>query len=304
MTRPTPPAARPFDLETTAATVRTWLDEADRVLITAGAGLSASAGYDYADTARFQELFPALHRLGLRSRYLVGVPLPPALLWGYWAVHIDDIRFDSTPNPLYQRLRTLTDSKDHWVMTSNVDALFARNGFAPDRVFTPQGDYGRYQCTAPCTATTWDTQPLIERLLSAYDSHTGAVTDPATLPRCPNCGGDVEINIRIGPEFVDAPYLPAGHRLQDWLNATNVDTRLLILEFGAGFNTPGVIRHPGEHLTRVFPHARLVRVNPTHPEVPADLSDRALPVPADAGQLLNTLTPPPPAPATPSKTPA
>ncbi|MDX2939327.1 hypothetical protein [Streptomyces ipomoeae] len=28
-------------------------------------------------------------------------------------------------------------------MTSNVDALFARNGFDPDLVFTPQGDYGR-----------------------------------------------------------------------------------------------------------------------------------------------------------------
>ncbi|MGW0816970.1 NAD-dependent protein deacetylase of SIR2 family [Streptomyces viridiviolaceus] len=293
MTRPTPPAARPFDLETTATTVSTWLNEADRVLITAGAGLSAAAGYDYADTARFQELFPALHRLGLRSRYLVGVPLPPALLWGYWAVHIDDIRFDSTPNPLYQRLRTLIGSKDHWVMTSNVDALFVRNGFAPDRVFTPQGDYGRYQCTTPCTATTWDTQPLIECLLAAYDPHTGAVTDPAALPRCPNCGGDVKINIRIGPEFVDAPYLPAGRRLQDWLNAADIETRLLILELGAGFNTPGVIRHPGERLIRAFPHARLIRVNPTRPEVPAGLSDRALPLPADAGQLLNALIPSP-----------
>ncbi|MFC3495819.1 hypothetical protein [Glycomyces rhizosphaerae] len=31
---------------TTAQTVRAWLDDADRVLITAGAGLSAAAGYD------------------------------------------------------------------------------------------------------------------------------------------------------------------------------------------------------------------------------------------------------------------
>ncbi|MGW5690898.1 NAD-dependent protein deacetylase of SIR2 family [Streptomyces asiaticus] len=303
MTRPTPPAALAFDLEAAAATIRSWLDDADRLLITAGAGLSAAAGYDYGDTKRFEELFPALHRLGLRSRYLVGVPLPPALLWGYWAVHIDDIRFDPTPNPLYRQLRTLTSGKDHWVMTSNVDALFARNGFASDRIFTPQGDYGRYQCTTPCTSTTWDTEPLVAQLLAAYDPHTGAITVPAALPRCPHCGGDVEINLRIGPEFVDAPYLPAGRHLQDWLTSADVGTRLLILEFGAGFNTPGVIRHPGEYLTRAFPHACLVRVNPTHPKVPTDLSDRALAVPADASQLLNALAVPPPAPATPERTP-
>ncbi|MFD7878098.1 NAD-dependent protein deacetylase of SIR2 family [Streptomyces sp. NPDC059766] len=284
------------DLQGAAGTLRSWLAEADRVLITAGAGLSAAAGYDYGDEDRFQELFPALHDLGLRSRYLVGVPLPPALLWGYWAVHIDDIRFSTTPNPLYQRLRALVGDRDHWVMTSNVDGLFARNGFAPERIFTPQGDYGRYQCATPCTPAVWDSEPLVARLLAAYDPATGAVTDPGALPRCPNCGGEVQINVRIGPEFVDAPYLPAYRGLQNWLGTAPSGIRLLILEFGAGFNTPGVIRWPGEHLTRRLPGARLVRINPTHPETPADLADRALPVSADARQLLDALTASPPAP--------
>ncbi|MFI6624308.1 NAD-dependent protein deacetylase of SIR2 family [Streptomyces sp. NPDC050528] len=282
-----------LDLEASARTIRTWLGEADHVLITAGAGLSAAAGYDYGDKDRFRELFPALHRLGLRSRYLVGVPLPPELWWGYWAVHIDDIRFSPDPNPLYQRLSSLVDGKDHWVMTSNVDALFARNGFDPDRIFTPQGDYGRYQCTAPCTPATWDTQPLVAQLLATYNPATGAVT--GSLPSCPNCGGEVEINVRIGPEFVDAPYLPAGRRLQEWL-ASTVGTRVLILEFGAGFNTPGVIRWPGEHLARQNPHTRFVRVNPTRPETPADLAGRTLSVPVGAGHLLDALNVPHPAP--------
>lgn len=281
-----------FDLAAAVGTIRTWLTEADRVLITAGAGLSAAAGYDYGDEDRFQQLFPALHRRGLRSRYMVGVPLPPTLLWGYWAVHIDDVRFSTAPNPLFQRLRALVDGKDHWVMTSNVDGLFARGGFAPDRIFTPQGDYGRYQCSTPCTPATWDSRPLVGQLLAAYDPATGAVTDPDALPRCPNCGGEAEINVRIGPQFVDTPYLPAGHRLQEWLGTAPADTRLLILEFGAGFNTPGVIRRPDEHLARHFPAARLVRVNPDRPETPADLADRALPVPVGADHLLDVLTAP------------
>ncbi|MFF8907955.1 hypothetical protein [Streptomyces olivaceoviridis] len=78
--------------------------------------------------------------------------------------------------------------------------------------------------------------------------------------------GEAEIDARGGPEFVDAPCLPTGRRLQDWLRAFPDDTRPLILEFGAGFNPPGVVRRPGEHLVRHFPRARVVRVNAAHPE--------------------------------------
>ncbi|MGH1551459.1 hypothetical protein ACRAWF_02460 [Streptomyces sp. L7] len=73
------------------------------------------------------------------------------MMWGYWAVHIGGAPAGQGPNRLYQRLRSLVGDRDHWVMTSNVDALFVRNGFAADRIYTPQGDYGRLQCTVPCT---------------------------------------------------------------------------------------------------------------------------------------------------------
>ncbi|MEU1510768.1 NAD-dependent protein deacetylase of SIR2 family [Streptomyces sp. NPDC005811] len=281
-------------MATTVATafgerIRAWLEESDRVLIAAGAGLSAAAGYDYGDTERFRELLPALHRLGLRSRYLLGVPLPEDMMWGYWAVHIDDIRYGAGPNPLYRRLRELVGDRDHRVMTSNVDALFARNGFEADRVHTPQGDYGRLQCTVPCTRETWSSRPFLDTILAAYDRETGRVSDPRALPRCPRCGADVFPNVRVGPEFVDDPYLPAGRRLVRWLDEAPADSSLLVVEIGAGFNTPGVIRRPMEHLVRRTPRARLVRINPGHPEVPSDLGIRALSVPVAADLLLDTL---------------
>ncbi|MGW1158615.1 NAD-dependent protein deacetylase of SIR2 family [Streptomyces sp. NPDC002513] len=282
---------RPAGLTDAAETVRSWLGEADRILIAAGAGLSAAAGYDYGDVERFRELFPALYRLGLRSRYLLGAPLPADMMWGYWAVHIDDIRYGSQPNPLYRHLRALVGDRDHWVMTSNVDALFARNGFDPDRIFAPQGDYGRLQCTVPCRQETWASKPFLDRILAAYDPATGRVPDPAALPACPHCGEAMFPNVRVGPEFVDGAYLPAGGRLERWLGDASGEDGLLVLEFGAGFNTPGVIRWPMENVVRHTPGARLVRVNPHHPEVPADLEDRALSVPFGADQLLDALTP-------------
>ncbi|WP_133918022.1 NAD-dependent protein deacetylase of SIR2 family [Streptomyces sp. NBC_00582] len=272
-------------------TIRAWVEEADRVLIAAGAGLSAAAGYDYGDTERFRELFPALYRLGLRSRYLLGVPLPRDMMWGYWAVHIDDIRYDPRPNPLYRKLRELVGERDHWVMTSNVDALFARNGFEADRIFTPQGDYGHLQCTVPCSRDTWPSRPFLDAVLATYNRDTGRVTDPAALPCCPRCGADVFPNVRVGPEFVDDAYLPAGRRLVQWLDDAPTDSTLLVLEIGAGFNTPGVIRLPMENLVRQTPRARLVRINPDHPVVPSDLGERALSVPLRADRLLDGLDP-------------
>ncbi|MCX5337244.1 MULTISPECIES: NAD-dependent protein deacetylase of SIR2 family [unclassified Streptomyces] len=211
-------------------------------------------------------------------------------MWGYWAVHIDDIRFGTEPNPLYRELRSLVGDRDHWVLTSNVDALFARNGFETDRIFTPQGDYGRLQCTVPCTQETWDSRPFLDRILAAYHRDTGRVTDPAALPVCPNCGAEVFPHVRVGPEFIDGAYTAAGDRLSGWLGDAPGDVRLLVLEFGAGFNTPGVIRWPMENLVRHTPGARLVRVTPVHPDVPADLGARALSVPFGADRLLNALT--------------
>ncbi|SEQ18909.1 NAD-dependent protein deacetylase of SIR2 family [Lentzea albida] len=260
-------------------TLRRWLDEADQVLIAAGAGLSAAAGYDYSDAARFAELFPFLHAWGLRARYqLIGLPLPPRLLWGYWSVHVDDIRFGARPNPVYEGLRDLVGDRDHFVVTSNVDGLFARNGFVEDRIWTPQGDYGRYQCETPCTRETWPSRPVVEAALATYDAATGEVT---AVPSCPRCGGAVFLNVHKGPEYVPDHYVPAGRRMRDW-----VRDGVLVLEIGAGYSTPGVIRSPVESLVRTLPSARLVRINRDHADVPADLGERAMSVRADVLEVL------------------
>ncbi|SDT22243.1 NAD-dependent protein deacetylase of SIR2 family [Actinoplanes derwentensis] len=265
------------------ARFRRWLDEADRIVIGAGAGLSAAAGFDYTDTRRFAELFPALHRLGLRARYqLIGAHLPGPLMWGYWATHVADIRFGPEPSPVYQRLRELVGDREHFVLSSNVDGLFERNGFDPDRVFTPQGDYAFYQCETPCSREVWASRPIVEAALSAYDPASGEITDPAMIPACPRCGGEVFLNVRKGPEYVGDRYLPAGHRFQQWLSATPPDARLLVLDVGTGFNTPGVVRQPMEQIALAFPNARLARINVEHPQVPEVLAGRAIGMARDA----------------------
>jgi NAD-dependent SIR2 family protein deacetylase len=182
----------------------------------------------------------------------------------------------------------LMADRDYFVITTNVDCMFAKSGFAEERIFTPQGNYALFQCLTPCTRETWPFKPVIDRILPTIDPATQEITDPSVIPHCPNCGGPVMMNVRGGDWFIDEPYLGQYRRYVDWVNASAAG-RLLILEFGSGFNTPGVIRWPMEDIADRHPDAHLIRVNRDYPQVPAELGDKAMGVQARSVQVINTL---------------
>jgi len=64
---------------------------------------------------------------------------------------------------------------------------------------------------------------------------------------------------------------------------------MLIVEMGAGFNTPGVIHWPLEAIARAHRKSRFVRINVAHADVPKDLSDRSLSIRADAFHALQNV---------------
>jgi NAD-dependent SIR2 family protein deacetylase len=264
-------------LEGQARTIRRWLDDADRVLIGAGAGLSADAGVDYTDEAGFARQFPALVKRGIRAAYqMIGEHrLPPALFWGYWLQHVNDVRFGDGARPVYQHLFDLVGRKDGFVLTSNVDALFARNGFAEERICSIQGDFAFLQCMRPCSDELWPSAPVLERLLPEIDPHTQALRDASLVPGCPRCGGDVFFNVRGGDWFVETPWRRRFKVLQEWLPSAPND-RLVVLDIGSGFNTPGVVRWPMERAAAAIPSARFVRINRHDPGLHVELGERAI----------------------------
>ncbi len=275
------------ELERVAQTFRTWWTEAEHVLIGAGAGLSAAAGIDYTDVADFARVFPVLARRGFSARHqLIGFEgLRPSQHWAYWATHVDNVRFGPRLHPVYGQLRELVAGKDAFVLTSNVDAMFVRNGFDSERVFTPQGDYASMQCRKPCRSTVWPSRPALERVLAHVDPASFEVVEPTAIPRCPTCGGEVFLNVRVDAAFVDGPYRAQAERLASWLSAA-APGRLLLLEIGAGFNTPTVVRWQMERLALALPHARFVRVNRDEADVGKVPGERALEVAMDAGDAV------------------
>jgi NAD-dependent SIR2 family protein deacetylase len=266
---------------------------ADYILIGAGAGLSADADLDYTDTKLFAELFPGWVKKGYRHFYdmfrmLVHPQWSEAEKWGYLAKQVNYVRFRPNRHLTYLRLLDVVKDKDYFVITTNADDMFIRNDFDPEKIYTPQGSYSRLQCLTPCWRETWPSQAAIERILPVVDPQTHVITDPQAIPYCPNCGGPIFINVRGGDWFIDDPYEAQKTRYMKWVQETR-HGRLLILEFGVGFNTPAVVRWPMEQITYSHSNANLVRINSQYPQIPQEIEEKSIPLQNGAQVVINAL---------------
>jgi NAD-dependent SIR2 family protein deacetylase len=275
-------------LAQTAEQVARWIRDADRVVIGAGSGLSAAAGLDFGDEADFAARFPALVRRGLNAAYqMIGYSgLSEAAFWGFWSIHVTQMRFADGRSTVYKGLLRLVRGRNCFVLTSNVDAMFVRNGFEPERVWSIQGDYAFLQCLRPCTTEVWPSAPPLQRALAAVDPVTQEVADPACVPRCIHCGGKVFLNVRGGDWFLEEPYEAQRERWRRWFQGIPPRERLLLLDIGSGFNTPSVVRWPMERIALRDPAVRIVRINPHHADLPRELDGRGLSVAAGAREAL------------------
>lgn len=266
------------------------LRESDAVLIGAGAGLTGAAGISYTDQEKFAEIFPAWVNRGFTMQYqLMGYRRwSQAEQWGYYTVHLGYVYYGQGSNPLYRELRGLIGERDYFVMTSNVDELFHKSGFAPERIYTPQGSYGKIQCTVPCSDEVWDMRPFYDRMRGALDPALQVLTDPASIPACPNCGAEMFIHARADSSFIDTVHDEERERLSQWLEHLD-GKRVVLLELGAGYNTPGVIRFPMERLAVSLKGATFIRVNAEFAETPRAIDHRAIPVTGDIGRFIERL---------------
>jgi hypothetical protein len=93
------------------------------------------------------------------------------------------------------------------------------------------------------------------------------------------------MNVRLDHSFIEEPYEEQQERLNTWLLEAQHE-RLLVIEIGAGFNTPSVVRWPMEDIVRAIPQAQFVRINLTHPELPSEIADKSIALAVDAGTAL------------------
>lgn len=266
--------------------------EADYVLLGVGAGMSTAAGAQYGGKffeEHFAE-FQALYGKGpfMQDMYSAGFyPFPDQeSKWGYWSRQalLAGIELDVTP--LHKTLLDALQGKQLFILSTNADRQFEKAGFPAEAVFATQGTYDRIQCKRGCHPKTYDAVELFRRM--DRERLNGRI--PAALvPKCPVCGGNMEMNLRIDNYFVeDADWHAAEERFSRFLSAC-MEQKTVLLELGVGFNTPTIIRFPFEKLAREHENITLIRLSRSKAMVPASLGRRAIGIDADMAQSITDL---------------
>lgn len=280
------------------------LEQADVVVVGAGAGLSTSAGMTYSGE-RFDRYFADFSaRFGIQDMYSGGFyPFPDdETRWAWWARHIYVNRYVDAPRPVYQRLLQLLDDKDYFVITTNVDHLFQKAGFDKGRLFYTQGDYGLFQSVDPANKKTYDNEGWVMRAMEAqgfvkdasgvYRMPEGGASmriPTELIPTCPDDGSNVTMNLRADDSFVeDEGWRRASAAYADYLRKHR-GKRVLFLEVGVGANTPVIIKYPFWAMTAKNPKATYACLNYDESFCPRHIEDRSICLDGDAGDLFDAL---------------
>ena len=241
------------------------IDEANYIVIGAGAGLSAAAGIEYSGK-RFTDNFKDfIEKYSMTDMYSSGFyPFKTSEeKWAYWAKHIYLNRFQVGKTNLYQKLLKLVQNKDYFVITTNVEHQFWINDFEDERIFATQGDYGFLQCGEACHDKLYYDEDLVREMV---EKTVDCKIPSDLIPFCPVCGAEMETNLRKDNLFVqDDKWYEANERYTNFLSKIG-DDKVVFLELGVGFNTPSIIKYPFEQWTYDNDDATLIRINRDYPD--------------------------------------
>lgn len=266
--------------------IKKLIDEAEYVLIGGGAGLSASAGIEYSGK-RFEDNFKEfIEKYHFTDMYTSGFYdfKTQEEKWAYWAKHmyINDIGMKATN--LYKEILELVKNKKYFVITTNVDDQFYKAGFDKNRIFATQGSYAYIQCSYACHNKIYNATDMVKEMV---ENIRDCKIPSELVPKCPVCGENMEVNLRKDAYFVqDDNWYRQDEKYGKFLDNTK-DKKVLLLELGVGFNTPGIIRLPFEQMVYNNNEWNLVRINKDNTSTFFDIEDKIIKIKDDISAVFS-----------------
>jgi NAD-dependent SIR2 family protein deacetylase len=272
----------------THSKLKNELNDADAILIGAGAGLSISAGFSY-DGKRFTDNFSdMIKRYGFADMYSAGFyPFEtPEEKWAYWSRFIYINRYEPDASKVYNDLLSFVQDKNFFVITTNVDHQFQKAGFPKDRLFYTQGDYGLFQCSKPCHKKTYDNEQIIRRMVIEQKD---CRIPSELIPLCPVCGEPMSMNLRADDTFVETDGWHKASEHYTTFVKQNLDKRIVYFELGVGSNTPGIIKYPFWRFTLSNPASLYVCINKNEAIAPQEIDKQSNCLNNDIGEVIKDL---------------
>ena len=206
--------------------------------------------------------------------------------WGLWSHLALLAGVDLDVTPLHRTLLNALTGKKLFLLSTNADHQFEKAGLPTDQIFQTQGSYRLIQCKRGCHPKTYDAEDLFRQM---ERKRVNGRIPHELVPKCPVCGGDMAMNLRVDDCFVeDENWHAAEARFSRFLSECE-DGKTVLLELGVGFNTPTIIRFPFEKLAREHENISLIRLSRSKAMVPASLGDRAVGINADMAKSIEDI---------------
>ena len=183
-----------------AKKVRRWVDDAGRVVVLTGAGISTDSGIpDFRGPQGVWTKNPMAEKLSNIHHYMAD----PEVRKASWKARVDHTAWNAKPNPGHLALAELERrGKLHALITQNIDELHQLAGNSPDKVIEVHGTMRKVVCMG-CGMTA----PMQE----ALDRVRAGEADPP----CRDCGGilksaTVSFGQALVPEVIEGAMRVAG----------------------------------------------------------------------------------------------
>lgn len=180
----------------------------------------------------------------------------------------------------YQNLFHLVNEKNYFIVSTCIDGLIEKAGFANEKIVQPCGNYHFLQCSNRCDNALLEAEEYFEFVMENLKQ------DIYEMPVCPKCGAPLVFNQITNGNYVENGYLPQWEKYTKWLSAT-LNRRLCILELGVGREFPTVIRSPFEKVGFFNQKASFFRINEKHAEIPEDMGGKGISIQMNAPLFLN-----------------
>ena len=113
----------------------------------------------------------------------------------------------------------------------------------------------------------------------------------ALIPKCPDDGSDVTMNLRADDLFVeDEGWHRASAAYADFIHR-HENLHTLYFEIGVGANTPVIIKYPFWAMTRANPKAKYACLNYNEAYCPVQIEKRSICISGDSGEVIRQLSP-------------
>ncbi len=273
-------------MEETYKQIAEKIKGADGILIGASNGLSIAEGYNiFANDERFQSHFSDFQKkYGFRSLIQGSFSRfeTENEMWSYYSRMAYYYMYHTQSSTLMQILYALVKEKPYFVVTSNTDDHFARAGFERQNILELEGNMKDMQCANGCHDKVYSNR---ETVLTMRKHECRMEIPSAYLPKCPKCGGAMQIHVPVNQNFVKSSEEQKSYQnYQEFMERFH-GKKLLIMEFGIGARNQ-MIKEPLMKIAAKEPNAFYITFNKGEIYIPIQIADKSIGIDGDLSVIL------------------